>query len=342
MKPPRLTLKKLADELGVSHTTVSLALRDHQSIPVATRDRIKRHARKRGYRPDPTLSALVAYRMRQRPRSFGGTLGWLTNHPSESGWKSGGLQGYFVGASRRADELGYQLDCIWLGESGLDSRGIRRILNSRGIRGLLFAPQVRPNTRLDLDVEGFAAVTFGYSLVEPRLHVVMNHQFSNMVRLLTGLFDKGYRRIGLAMPLASDERVNHNYVAGYWAARHFARKNEVIPFYLPRELRQASFMAWYRKYRPEVIVAETGNADHFCEFLREAGFAVPADVGMALVNIPYRNAFYSGIDENHELIGSAAVDVVSGMLYRHEFGLSSTPRHLLIDGELRWNGSLIR
>ena len=43
-------------------TTVSLALRNHPRLPQDTRERIQKMAERLGYRPDPFLQALVAYR----------------------------------------------------------------------------------------------------------------------------------------------------------------------------------------------------------------------------------------------------------------------------------------
>ena len=55
MKPgpkPRPTVKLIAAKAGLSGAAVSLALRDHPSIPPATRARIKRLADQLGYRVD--------------------------------------------------------------------------------------------------------------------------------------------------------------------------------------------------------------------------------------------------------------------------------------------------
>ena len=45
----RLTLSDIADRLGVSTATVSLALRDSPLVASATRDKIKEMARQVGY-----------------------------------------------------------------------------------------------------------------------------------------------------------------------------------------------------------------------------------------------------------------------------------------------------
>lgn len=113
MAKARITLKDLAQKLGVSHTTVSLALRNHPSISSERKKEVSALARKLGYRPDPMLSALVAYRQTLRPQAFQGVLGWLTNYPTGDGWRVGQQVGYHAGALRRAKELGYELAEFW-------------------------------------------------------------------------------------------------------------------------------------------------------------------------------------------------------------------------------------
>lgn len=332
---PRITLKQMAVQLGVSHTTVSLALREHPSIPRETRERIKQHAEKVGYRPDPMLASLVAYRRRKEPWHFHGTLAWLTNFPRKDEWRETSALGYFEGALRRAEKLGYTIDSFWLQEPELNVQRLRQIVNSRNIRGLLFAPQPRPHVEIQLDMEGLAGVTLGYSLTKPELHVVMNHQFRNMVNLVGHLKKIGIRKIGLALPKANDERVNHNYVAAYLAAARFTKGIVAVPYHLPASLEAEFFMKWIEKHGPEVVITERRNGERILGFFRNAGLSVPKDIQIAMVNIPYRNDFFSGIDENHEQVGATAVDVLTSMLYRNEYGLPEKPKHTLIDGVWR-------
>ena len=59
----RVTLAEVARTAGVHRTTVSMALRDHPRLPRNTRERLKTLATLLGYRPDPALAALNAYRV---------------------------------------------------------------------------------------------------------------------------------------------------------------------------------------------------------------------------------------------------------------------------------------
>src|SRR5258708_37849280 len=55
--PPNL--RTIARKAGVSHTAVSLALRNDPSVSVATRTRIQKLANDLGYKPNALVSALM-------------------------------------------------------------------------------------------------------------------------------------------------------------------------------------------------------------------------------------------------------------------------------------------
>ena len=74
MAAARTTQDDVARAAGVHRTTVSLALKRHPRIPRETQERVRRIADALGYQPDPMLSSLVAYRTRNRPAAYHGSL----------------------------------------------------------------------------------------------------------------------------------------------------------------------------------------------------------------------------------------------------------------------------
>src|ERR1700733_6388659 len=113
MSLKRVTLRDLAKKLGVSHSPVSLALRNHPSILPARRQQIKHLAEQEGYRPDPFLSALSVYRQQTRPAGFHSTLGWINRwgRPGELR-RLKEFDAYWCGGSQAAERLGYRLEDI--------------------------------------------------------------------------------------------------------------------------------------------------------------------------------------------------------------------------------------
>ena len=173
---PRITMADVAQQAGVHKTTVSLALRNHPSIPVATRQRLQALADKLGYRPDPALRVLTAYRRRAQPATEAPPLAYLTHWDSRDGWKVPRAQARFhAGAVARAGQLGYKLEHFWLGEPRLTHQRMSDILVARGITGLIIAAHLpEHDVPLQLAWPRFSAVRIDYYPHEPELHTVTN------------------------------------------------------------------------------------------------------------------------------------------------------------------------
>ncbi len=330
----RVTQRDLARLARVSHTTVSLALRNHPSIPPATRARIAELARKHHYQPDAMLAALNAYRVRRAPSQFQGTLAWLTSFASAGAWREMiQAEGYFLGAHARAERLGYKLEEFWIADPALSAHRASHVLQARGVRGLLVAPLPVAHGDLALDWNRFSAVALGYSLARPQLHVVMNHQFRNMRHLVHQLHRLGYRRIGFAMPATTDERVDHNYLGGFWVTQQelIPGSSRIAPWLAPA-FTEEGFREWARATEPDAIITSASWAHQVIKWLAADGRHVPRDVGVAVASTPFGDRTISGIDENVRAVGAMAVDTVVGMIHRNEAGIPEMPWRILAEG----------
>ncbi len=132
----RCTIKDIAEAAGISHTAVSLALRNHPKVSAETREKVRKLAEQMGYRPDPLLGALVAYRQGLRPAGFRETIAWVTNYSTQDGWRINAYNKYFEGATERAQQLGYSIDEVWLREPGVSARQVSRVFRARGFVAL--------------------------------------------------------------------------------------------------------------------------------------------------------------------------------------------------------------
>jgi len=330
----RVSQRDLAKLAGVSPMTVSLALRGHPSIPEATRKRIAALAREHHYRPDPALAALNAYRVSSSKKQFQGTIGWLTGFPTRAGWRAMiQTEGYFRGASERAQQYGYQLEEFWLCEPDVSPSRLTQILLARGVRGLIVAPLPRPHSEIRLDWKHFSAVTLGYSLGEPHLHVIMNHQSRNMKHTVHHLHKLGYRRIGLAMTSANDERVDHNYLGGYLVAQAELPGDsaKLRPLFAP-DFNADIFRAWFEREKPDAVISGAATAYQVREWLETEGHPVPRKVGLAVAATPFGDSTLSGMNEDAPMVGGMAVDAVVGMIHRIEQGVPKRPWSLLTEG----------
>ncbi len=99
---PRVTQRDVARKAGVSHVTVSLALRGSPSSTEQTRNRIVKIADTLGYSPDPMLTALSSYRKQNRPEAYHANIAWLCTSSASGKFGDGRFWSVFQKAPRRA------------------------------------------------------------------------------------------------------------------------------------------------------------------------------------------------------------------------------------------------
>jgi LacI family transcriptional regulator len=325
----RPTIRDIGRKTGFHYSTVSLALRDHPRIPESTKQIIREAAKGLGYQPDATLSALCAYRLMKRPPKEQTVIAWITNHHTQSGWRmSACTVDYFEGATQRATERGYRLEMFWLAEPGMNEQRMSRILWTRGIQGVLLPPQEHL-TRIDLSWEKLSAVTFGYTLAHPRLHLVSNHEYRTMGTLFGELERRDYQRVGLVNLREHDKRVDNNWLAAYLVEQTRLPPEHQLPPLVLEQWNTRTFLEWVEEYRPDAIV--TRLPDVLCS-LRRAGYSVPEDVGVAYHTLDEKNCCLSGMKKNSFQIGVMAVDLLIDMLHRNERGIPVHPYLLMVEG----------
>lgn len=337
MEPRRVTQQDIAKRAGVHRATVSMAFKGHSNIPQKTRERILKIAADLGYSPDPMLSALAAYRSRQRPSTYHGSLAWLINSAYGFDWRDRTLRphfsDYFDGAAAQAKRYGFQIEIFDFNAPGMTSARLASILAARGVSGVLLCPQPRPETSLDFPWQHFSTVTFGYSLATPQLHTVGATQYRAMRLTVHELRRLGYKRIGLALDGDHDLRTDHNYLAGYLVEEHLAGAGggATLPILSAPYPDHGAVTRWLRAHRPDAIV--TGNY-HFLDVLRSLGRRVPEEIGVACPLLPSPDTELAGVIENSVVIGSVAVDFLIGMIHRQERGVPTNPQRIHVEG--RW------
>ncbi len=333
------TLRQLAALAGVSRTTISLALRNHPSIPVSTRDRIQAIARQNGYRNDPLVTTLMNELRKSRKNRFVEKIAYLTNWNTEDEWrKSPNEVHFYEGARRRSGELGYEIEAIWARQPGVTKARLSKILYARGIRGVIIAPLLRPLGHFTLDWAQLAASTISYTIFKPNLHRCTHSHFSGMLMTLRTLKHHGYKRIGLAYLADSDQRVNHGWQGAY--LHHYYNKppdRRLEPLLITR-WDQAQFIEWFERNKPDVVVS---NYEEPLYYLKKMGYRVPQDMGYANLDlVPGSN--YSGIDQLPDNVGAVAVDLVARQLQNNEFGLPPHALTVQVDGLWRNGTTTVR
>jgi DNA-binding LacI/PurR family transcriptional regulator len=324
------TLQTIADQAGVSRAAVSLALRNQPGISKSTRERIKTIANELGYRPNPMVSALMSHLKTLRPTANVGAIPFITDFPTRDEWRDFSIiMRYFEGASARAQQAGYHLEEMWLREPGMTAKKMRSILVNRGVEGVLIAPLPEGRRHISLDMSNFAGATMGYSLVRPKLHRAVHRHIESLRLVLQKLRHLGYRRIGLAVYETQDRRNDFNWSTAYAGYQITLPAKERIPiFYLDGDV-DSKFSKWLKIAKPDAILS--GNVG-ILDTIHNAGLSVPEDVGVAILDHSESDKGVAGIDQQPELVGAAAVDMIVAQINRNERGLPVSPRQISTEG----------
>jgi DNA-binding LacI/PurR family transcriptional regulator len=209
-------LQQIADLLGVSKMTVSRALREGTSVASEFRAKICETAARLRYQPDSRISRLMSAVRKPRESPYRETLAFIWTHQSAKNVKSFFDVG-FEAARLRANALGFKLDEFRLKDESLTGRALSRMIHSRGLRGALIAPPAdqRSHPRAWLEWRRFCCVLLGRCMANSGLARVQHDHFSGTVLALRNLRRLHYKRIGLILAQAMDERSSRLIRAGF-------------------------------------------------------------------------------------------------------------------------------
>jgi DNA-binding LacI/PurR family transcriptional regulator len=331
----KVTMEDVARAAKVCRATVSLALRDQPQIPAETRRRIRSVAERLGYAPHPLVSALMATRRKTRTR-FQATLGFLTCHDTRAGWRSSpAYAAFFDGARDRAALLGYKLQDFWMREPGVSSERLNRILQARGIHGLILAPLPAEDARLPaFDWHPFSVLAVGYSIRDPEFHRISHDYFHGMTLALNRCRAHGYRRIGFFL----DQRVNR-VLFNLWLAAYLAEQRtapgaaRIDPLLIEGDDRSC-IGAWIHKSRLDALV----GLDLWR--LPQQGVRVPKAIELVSLNADESPVPIAGIARDFAFMGAAAIDRTVSLLHVNDKGAPARPQTILVEG-LWTNDSLL-
>jgi DNA-binding LacI/PurR family transcriptional regulator len=181
----------------------------------------------------------------------------------------------------------------------------------------------------EFDWDRFSVVELGETMTVPHFDCARHDHFDGMLLALYSMESLGYRRIGLAMELMLDVRTRHRWYSAYllWqSVREY--KGQSVLFYENFDIDRIS--RWIKKNRFDAVIS---SRNELCDEMREVGFDVSGDVGVAVLDRP---AGYpvdlSGINQNVSAIGSAAADMLVNLVRRNVRGIPSLPSQKICGG----------
>lgn len=332
-----MSLRAIAQELGVSSTAVSLALKNSPRVSANLRQQVLAIAQRNGYIPNARVTELRAGLRQTNQEEYRATLGLMSLYEDENpGKRYPHLQLVIEGAKRCASMHGYQLKPVWLKQPGMSVNRLAGILHARSIRALLCLGSEDTEEPFPPELKHCAIVTIATSIPD-RLHRVCSHFNSDASLLTEQLFIRGYRRPGLVMLKSGDRRSAFRYSSTFLGWQERVLPYPPIPLLRLETWHRKSFDDWFDSHQPDVLVLHqhADFIDSMQRNLAQRKLTVPDHLGLALLDLNPDPDRYSGILQNFPLMGATAMEILIGRIILNDFGPPENPKLELVMG--KWN-----
>lgn len=307
----RVTLRDIAEAMGMSLGTVSMALRHDRRISAETVERVRLQAEKMGYRPDPAMQLLTARRWKRSGDLQGLSMVLLTS--SASLWPSW-RRFHLALIKKQVAASGYGFEEIHL--AGKPPGAVQELLWKRGVRGVLLGPILPAHSMLVPDLTKIAAVNFACLDIPFSAPTVGYDTMEAVLLAIRRIAEKGYQRIGLACAMASPSYDRIMKQAAVLAAQmELPRSIRFLPPYYTEEEPNEQLEKWIKKQKPDVVI---GWEQKQMGWMENLGFRIPQDFGYAALYKTSDGTKLAGMRYPTENIVQAAVNWLDGQLQRNE------------------------
>jgi len=338
-----MNVRYIAELAGVSPSAVSLALRNSPRISADTKGRILRVAQESGYAPDAKIVHLMRHLRKPRALRQQACFGVISFYDSLRPWdKSRHLTRVYEGMTRRAGELGYRLEPLWLRAPGMTYQRLRGILEARSIEGLLCFGSPDFAEEFPVELSQQAVVTLGLSIRSP-LHRITSHFYNDTVNALERVHQLGYLRPGLVLGSYEETRSAHAHSAAYlgWC-EHVLGPGRALPVIRLNAVEEKPLLAWLAEHKPDVLIFVhlPDMVARLRALLKERRIRVPRQLGVAVLSHLVAGSGFSGLQQNQQLMGAWAVELLAARIANRDFGIPASPRIEMVESEWIEGGSL--
>jgi LacI family transcriptional regulator len=324
------TLRDIAAALGVSRTTVSLALKNNPQISESRRQEVQQMAIQMGYSPNPAATALAHLKQDSHGIPIHSSVAWINAWPRPEQLREHYENDcYWLGAEEALGKAGYRLD-EFIVDADLTLPRLHAILIARNIQGIFIPPQS------DFVAEDWAAfswnefsvVRIGRTMTAVESHMVGPDLAANAILAFHQIQQHGYQRIGFV-------GMNHHNQASTAGAllvnSRVPLAQRVEPLLgetalMPED--QAKFQDWLRREKPDAIFSDQPA---LAAMLAKAGLRVPEDIGLVALCVTH-GPTDAGIDPHGLATGQAAARLLLSLIRTHKYGLQQILKNVQIKG----------
>lgn len=313
----KVTIKDIAQRLGVSATTVSNALNDKPGVGKAVRKKILKLAKEMGYQPDYFAKGLVSR------QSY--AIGLVITNISDPFYPKLAL-----GVQEKADASGYSTMLFNTDHSIKNEKKIIEMMGSKGVDGVILATvhQDDPNLKL-LDDLNIPYVLVNRLILDPKkaskIDSVTLDNYGGSFQAAEHLCRLGHKEIAI---IAGDMDSSTALVRTQGAKAAFTKYQVDIPSewfvvggYTKENAYKATQKILKQKKRPTAFLAHDDNmALGVREAAFESGFLIPEDlalVGFNDINISALTGIeLTTIRQNQYHMGTSAAELLINKLKR--------------------------
>lgn len=329
-----VSMVDIAKKLGVSQSTVSLALNNSPKASAATIARVKAVAEEMGYQVNPYVSALMTSRRHGKNPENLPVVALITATETPDEWKNRYNTNRFVeGCTNVARSLGIRIEHFWIGEDSMSAKRMNDILYNQGIRGAVLLPAGPWREKMDYAWTEIATVSYGIYELTPNTDWLTADYYGNMEKTLKILRNKNATKIGYIMEIPYPYKNDNRWLAAYHMAQKRTPAGQQIEPWLDPEPTFDGFRRWVEETKPEVIICVRPAT--VIGWLEQMGLKVPDDMGVVTVGTAEENGDFSGIIEKAYTCGKLAVEMLLERIHHNQFGQFESPHHITIGGH--WN-----
>jgi DNA-binding LacI/PurR family transcriptional regulator len=335
----QVSMQDIANKLGLSQSTVSLALNNSPKISQKTKDKVNATADEMGYHRNPYVSALMSARRHGKNPKEPPVIAVVTAGKTSDEWRARYNHKRFVeGCAFAAESLGIRLEHFWVGEESMTARRLNDIFYNRGIEGAMLLPVGPYREKLNHAWKNLATVSYGIYQLEPLTDWVTSDYYGNMEKTRGIIREQGFKRIGFAMDRPYVYARDNRWRAAYMMAYHKDGLARLEPWLDPAPAFDG-FKAWFEMERPDVIICV--HAPTVIQWLEKIGLSVPDDVGVVSIGAAEEGGEVTGIVEEAHTCGKMAIEMLLDRVYQGQLAPLEDPRHITVAGF--WNrGATLR